>query len=126
MTSTAHPTSRMFGASVKRREDPRFITGRATYTDDIKVPGTTHAVFVRSPFAHAKVGAIDTTAERAHPGVVAVFTGRDLADAGVNPLPVGWLLPNLKIGPRKALVTDTVRYVGEAVAVVIADSAFYA
>lgn len=126
MTSTAQPTGRMFGASVKRREDPRFITGRGTFTDDIKVPGTTHAVFVRSPFAHAKVGAIDTAAARAHPGVVAVFTGRDLADAGVNPLPVGWLLPNLKIGPRRALVTDTVRYVGEAVAVVIADTAYSA
>ena len=126
MTSTVGPTNRMFGASVKRREDGRFITGRATYTDDIKIPGTTHAVFVRSPFAHAKVGSIDTTAARAHPGVVAVFTGRDLADAGVNPLPVGWLLPNLRIGQRRALVTDTARYMGEAVAVVIADSPYAA
>ena len=113
----------MFGASVKRREDPRFLTGRGTYTDDIQISGTTHAAFVRSPFAHAKVGAIDTSAARGLPGVIAIFTGRDLEDAGVKALPVGWLLPNLKIGQRRALVTDTVRYVGEAVAVVIAETA---
>jgi aerobic carbon-monoxide dehydrogenase large subunit len=112
MTSTAQPTPRLFGASVARREDARFVTGRATYTDDIKISGTTHAAFVRSPFAHAKVGAIDTSVARAHPGVIAIFTGRELEDAGVKALPVGWLLPNLKIGPRRALVTDTVRYVG--------------
>lgn len=123
MTSTAQPTTRLFGASVARREDARFVTGRATYTDDIKISGTTHAAFVRSPFAHAKVGAIDTSAAHAHPGVIAIFTGRDLEAAGVKALPVGWLLPNLKIGPRPALVTDTVRYVGEAVAVVIAETA---
>src|SRR5918999_811693 len=122
MTTTARPTERLFGASVRRREDQRLVTGKGIYTDDIKVPGATYAAFVRSPFAHAKVGAIDTAAARAHPGVVAVFTGRDLADAGVNPLPVGWLLPNLKIGPRRALVTDAVRYMGEAVAVVIAET----
>lgn len=123
MTSTPQPTTRMFGASVKRREDPRFLTGRGTYTDDIQISGTTHAAFVRSPFAHAKVGAIDTSAARGLPGVIAIFTGRDLEDAGVKALPVGWLLPNLKIGQRRALVTDTVRYVGEAVAVVIAETA---
>ena len=123
MTSTAQPTTRLFGASVARREDARFVTGSATYTDDIKISGTTHAAFVRSPFAHAKVGAIDASAARAHPGVIAIFTGRDLEAAGVKALPVGWLLPNLKIGPRPALVTDTVRYVGEAVAVVIAETA---
>src|SRR5688572_6014577 len=114
MTTTAQPTERLFGASVRRREDQRFVTGKGTYTDDIKVTGTTHAAFVRSPFAHAKIRGIDTKAARAYPGVVGVFTGRDLIDAGVNPLPVGWLLPNLKIGPRRALVTDVVRYMGEA------------
>src|ERR687896_1162433 len=126
MATTVPTGASLFGASIKRREDPRFITGRGLYTDDVRLPGTTHAAFVRSPFAHAKVGAIDTAAARNHPGVVAVFTGRDLADAGVNPLPVGWLLPNLKIGQRRPMVADIVRHVGEAVAVVIADTPFAA
>src|ERR671938_116967 len=117
---------RLFGKSIKRREDPRFITGRGQYTDDIKIPGTTHAAFVRSPYAHARVRGVDTTAARAHPGVRAVFTGRDLLDAGVNRLPVGWLLPDLKIGQRRPMAADVVRHVGEAVAVVIADTPFQA
>lgn len=126
MTTTAQPTERLFGASVRRREDQRFVTGKGMYTDDIKVTGVTHAAFVRSPFAHAKVRGIDITAARAYPGVIGVFTGRDLVDAGVNPLPVAWLLPNLKIGPRRVLATDVVRYMGEAVAVVIAETPYAA
>ncbi|HSJ65872.1 MAG TPA: molybdopterin cofactor-binding domain-containing protein [Gemmatimonadaceae bacterium] len=115
-------SERLFGASVNRREDARFLTGRGLYTDDVKMHGTTHAVFVRSPHAHARVRSIDAAAARAHAGVRAVFTGQDLATGGVQPLPVAWLLPNLKIGERRALVTDVVRYAGEAVAVVIADT----
>jgi carbon-monoxide dehydrogenase large subunit len=115
-------SERLFGASVNRREDARFLTGRGLYTDDVKMHGTTHAVFVRSPHAHARVRSIDAAAARAHPGVRAVFTGQDLVTGGVQPLPVAWLLPNLKIGERRVLVTDVVRYAGEAVAVVIADT----
>ncbi|MGQ0713157.1 MAG: xanthine dehydrogenase family protein molybdopterin-binding subunit [Gemmatimonadaceae bacterium] len=126
MTTTARPTDRIFGASVRRREDQRFVTGKGMFTDDIKIPGATYAAFVRSPFAHARIRGIDTTAARAYPGVVGAYTGRDLVEAGVNPLPVGWLLPNLKIGPRRALVTDAVRYMGEAVAVVIAETPYAA
>ena len=74
--------TRMFGKSIKRREDPRFITGRGSYTDDLKLPGMTYAAFVRSPHAHAKIGKIDLTQAKAHPGVVAIFTGKDLT--GVN------------------------------------------
>jgi carbon-monoxide dehydrogenase large subunit len=111
---------RMFGKSIKRREDPRFITGRGRYTDDLKLAGLTYAAFVRSPHAHARVQKIDTSAARAHPGVVAVFTGKDMA--GVNSLPCGWLLPDLKIPPHPPLVTDVAQYVGDPVAVVIADS----
>src|ERR671915_1718664 len=126
MATTVPTGSSLLGASIKRVEDPRFITGRGLYTDDVKIPGTTHAAFVRSPYAHARVRGVDTSAARSHPGGRAVFTGRDLLDAGVNPLPVGWLLPDLKIGQRRALATDVVRHVGEAVAVVIGDTAFAA
>jgi carbon-monoxide dehydrogenase large subunit len=126
MATTVPTGAGLLGASVKRREDPRFITGRGLYTDDVKIPGTTHAAFVRSPYAHARVRGVDASAARAHPGVRAVFTGRDLLDGGVNPLPVGWLLPDLKIGQRRPMAADVVRHVGEAVAVVIADTPFAA
>jgi Aerobic-type carbon monoxide dehydrogenase, large subunit CoxL/CutL homologs len=81
-------TARLLGASVKRREDPRFITGKGNYTDDLKLPGMTYAAFVRSPHSHARIGAIDTAKAKAYPGVVAVFTGKDMT--GVNSLPCGW------------------------------------
>ena len=109
---------RLFGKSIKRREDPRFITGRGHYTDDLKLEGLTYAAFVRSPHAHARVRGIDTTAAKSHPGVVAIFTGKDMT--GVNSLPCGWLLPELKVPPHPPLVTDVAQYVGDPVAVVIA------
>src|SRR5512145_2484883 len=84
----ATATERVLGKSIKRREDPRFITGKGTYVDDVKLPGTTYAVFVRSPHAHAKIQKIDTAAAARHPGVVAIFTGADMT--GVNSLPCGW------------------------------------
>src|ERR671915_16703 len=126
MATTVPTGSSLLGASIKRVEDPRFITGRGLYTDDVKIPGTTYAAFVRSPYAHARVRGVDSSAARASAGVRAVFTGRDMLDAGVNPLPVGWLLPNLKIGQRRPMAADVVRYYGEAVAVVIADTPFAA
>jgi len=113
-------TARVLGASIKRREDPRFITGKGNYTDDLKLPGLTYAVFVRSPHAHARIRKIDTAAAKAHPGVVAIFTGKDMA--GVNSLPCGWLLPELKIPPHMPLATDAARYLGDPVAVVIAET----
>src|SRR5919204_5362120 len=112
--------TRLFGKSIKRREDPRFITGRGSYTDDLKLPGMTYAAFVRSPHAHAKIRNIDLTQAKAHPGVVAIFTGKDLT--GVNSLPCGWLLPELKVPPHPPLAVDVARYVGDPVAVVIAES----
>ena len=117
---------RMIGKALKRREDPRFITGRGTYTDDVKLPGVTYAFFVRSPVAHARIRRVTTARAKAHPGVRAVFTGRDLADGGVNGIPTGWLLPNLKTTDRRAIAVDRVRYVGEAVAVVVADTPYAA
>jgi carbon-monoxide dehydrogenase large subunit len=113
-------TARVLGASIKRREDPRFITGKGNYTDDLKLSGMTHAVFVRSPHANAKIRKIDTAKASKAPGVVAIFTGKDMT--GVNSLPCGWLLPELKIPPHMPLATDAAHYVGDPVAVVIAES----
>jgi carbon-monoxide dehydrogenase large subunit len=121
---------RLFGKSIKRREDPRFITGRGTYVDDVKLPGMTYAAFVRSPHAHARIRRIDTSAATKSPGVVAVFTGKDMT--GVNSLPCGWdlrkeknipgVIQDLAMVPHMPLTSDAARHVGDPVAVVIADS----
>jgi carbon-monoxide dehydrogenase large subunit len=125
--ATTVPTGRaLFGSSIKRREDPRLITGKGIFTDDLKLPGMTYAQFVRSPFAHARIVSIDTSRALAHPGVAAVFTGADLKAAGVNSIPVGWLLPDIKVGSRLPLAVGKARHVGEPVAVVIADSPYIA
>src|SRR5262247_112766 len=121
---------RVLGKSIKRREDPRFITGKGTYVDDVKLPGLTYAVFVRSPHAHARIRSIDTSAALKHPGVVAVFTGQDMT--GVNSLPCGWdlrkeknipgVIQDLIMPPHMPLTSDEARHVGDPVAIVIADS----
>src|SRR2546422_646886 len=111
---------RVLGKSIKRREDPRFITGRGTYVDDVKLPGTTVAAFVRSPHAHARIKKIDTAAALKHPRVVAISTGKDMT--GVTPLPCGWPLPALRVPPPPPLATEAARYVGDPVAIVIAES----
>src|SRR5467141_1348953 len=112
--------ARLFGKSIKRREDPRFITGKGNYTDDLRLPGMTYAAFVRSPHAFAGIKKIDISKATKHPGVVAVFTGKDMT--GVNSLPCGWLLPDLKVPPHMPLASDAARYVGDPVAIVIAES----
>jgi carbon-monoxide dehydrogenase large subunit len=113
----------LFGSGIKRREDPRLITGSATYTDDLKLPGLVYAMFVRSPYAHARITAINVQAARSAPGVVAVYTGQDVKDR-LNPVPCAWNVPNcdLKVPPHPLLAHDRVRYVGDAVAMVIATS----
>jgi carbon-monoxide dehydrogenase large subunit len=118
--------AKLFGSSIKRREDPRLITGRGLFTDDVKMPGQAHAVFVRSPHAHARLRRVDVSKARQVPGVVAAFTGRDLADGGVNPLPCGWLLPDIKIPEYRAIATGKVHFVGHAVAVVIGETPYAA
>lgn len=115
------------GASVRRREDFRFLTGRGNYTDDINRPGQLHAWIVRSPHAHATIEAIDKAPALAVPGVVAVFTGADMVKAGVGSLPCGWLI-NSRDGspmiepPHIPLSPERVRHVGDQVAVVIAET----
>jgi carbon-monoxide dehydrogenase large subunit len=115
-------TAPLIGASVKRKEDARFITGKGRYTDDINLPGQSFAAFVRSPFAHARITRIDATAAKAMPGVHAVFTGADLKAGGVNAMPVGWLHEGIQIAEHNPLAIDAARHAGQAVAVVIADS----
>ncbi len=120
-------TENGIGAAVRRKEDQRFITGRGQYVDDIKLPHQVYAVIVRSPIPHGKIKKIDVKAARAAPGVVAVFTGADMAADEIGGLPCGWGVNN-KDGspmvepPRPVLTADVVRYVGDEVAVVIADT----
>ena len=120
-------TTRIFGSGIRRREDPRLITGRATYTDDVVLPGMAYAVILRSPHAHARITSIDTSAAAAMDGVLGVFTGKDI-NAEFNPLPCAWLVPNsdLKTVPHPPIASDVVRYQGDAVAVVVADNRYTA
>jgi len=118
--------TRYFGVAMKRREDPRFITGRGTYVDDLTLPGLAYAAMVRSPHAHARIRAIRKEKALQHPGVIAVFTGRDMVDSGVKSLPCGWLLPGMKLPPHYPMAVDKVRHVGEIVAVVIAEDRYTA
>ena len=119
------------GQSLKRREDARFLTGAGNYTDDITQHRQTHAVFVRSPHAHARIGAIRLDAAKKAPGVLAIFTGADLADAKVGGLPCGWLIHSadgspMKEPPHPVLAQGKVRHVGDQVAVVVAETALQA
>ncbi len=120
-------TSRIFGSGIRRREDPRLITGQATYTDDIKLPNTAHAAILRSPHAHARIRSIDTSAAATARGVVAVYTGAD-TDGVLNPIPCAWLVPDsdTKAVAYPAMAKDKVRYVGDAVAVVVAEDRYQA
>ena len=115
------------GARVARKEDKRFITGAGRYVDDMVVPGMKHAVFVRSPHAHADIRKIDVKAARAMPGVIAVLTGRELKTDGIGNLICGWMIHSkdgspMNMGAWSPLAVDRVRYVGDAVAIVVADT----
>ncbi len=117
----------LIGARVERKEDYRFLTGSGQYTDDLTFPGQTHAVFIRSPHAHARLKSINTAMARKASGVLAVFTGEDLAAAKVGGLPCGWLITDVNGQPMKEppyppLAQGKVRFVGERVAAVIAET----
>jgi carbon-monoxide dehydrogenase large subunit len=120
--------ARIFGSGIKRREDPRLITGQAKYTDDFVLPGMAHLSVVRSPYAHAKIRAIRTKKAAGMPGVLGVFTGKDMADAGFGPIPCAWVVPNseAKTPPYPPIAIDVVRYVGNAVAIVVATDRYRA
>src|SRR3954453_19965077 len=124
MATTITTTETLVGKRIRRKEDPRLITGTATYVDDIQMPGMHHACILRSPHAAANIKSIDTSAALAHPGVVAVFTGADTA--GVGPVPCGASLPGLRVPHHHILATSRVYFVGHPVAVVVATDRYVA
>ncbi|HET8891839.1 MAG TPA: xanthine dehydrogenase family protein molybdopterin-binding subunit, partial [Candidatus Angelobacter sp.] len=108
------------GKPIKRTEDPRLIQGLAHYVDDIRLPDTLHAAFLRSIYAHARIKSIDTTAAQKLPGVVAVYTGKDTQKIG--PVPCAAALPDLKVPDHRVLASNKVYFVGHPVAVVVAET----
>jgi aerobic carbon-monoxide dehydrogenase large subunit len=115
------------GASVKRKEDRRFLVGKGQYTDDLTLPDQAYAVFVRSPYAHAGINKIDATEARKAEGVLAVLTGEDVTADGLGGIPCGWLVKskdgsNMVEPPHPSLAIGVVRHVGDAVAMVIAET----
>ncbi len=115
------------GASVRRKEDLRFLSGRGQYTDDINRPGQTHAAILRSPHAHAAIKGIDTAKAKAMPGVLAVFVGADMASENIGGLPCGWQIHNkdgspMAEPPHPVIAVGKVRHVGDPVAVVVAET----
>ncbi|MFH2015281.1 MAG: xanthine dehydrogenase family protein molybdopterin-binding subunit [Pseudomonadota bacterium] len=115
------------GARVARKEDRRFITGAGRYVDDMVVPGMKHAAFVRSPHAHAEIKKIDVKKAKAMPGVIDVLLGKELKTDGIGNLICGWMIHStdgtpMKMGAWSPLAVDRVRYVGDAVAIVVAET----
>src|SRR5262249_44338503 len=124
MTTTTAKPETLVGKRIRRREDPRLITGTATYVEDIKMPGMCYAVVVRSPHAAANIRSIDTKQAESGRGVVAVFTGKDTEKVG--PVPCGASLPGLRVPHHTILATSRVYYVGHPVAVVVARDRYLA
>jgi carbon-monoxide dehydrogenase large subunit len=118
MTATATP--KYIGARVPRKEDPRLLNGSAVFTDDVTLPGTLHVALVRSPHAHARIRGIDAAAAKQEPGVVTVLTGKDAEATGM--LPVFITVPSMSGSKHMPLASDKVRYAGDAVAAVVADT----
>jgi carbon-monoxide dehydrogenase large subunit len=122
--------TRLFGAPIRRREDPQLLTGQALFVDDVELPGMLHAAFLRSDFAHARLGEIHTEAARALPGVVAIYTAQDLGEYWqpgpllVPPPPIEGALFHART--QVPLAKDKVRHVGEPLAIVIAESRYVA
>ena len=117
----------LVGSRVERKEDKKFLTGKGRYTADITLAHQTHAVFVRSPHARAQIKKVDTSKAEKAPGVVAIFTGKDLADDKIGGLIAGWKIvsedgTDMKVPAHPALATESVNYVGDHVAVVIAET----
>ncbi len=125
MSVTEQTPSGSVGRELRRKEDPRLITGRARYVDDISLPGTLWAAFVRSPEAHARIVSIDTAAAAARPGVRAVFTNEDMSDLG-GPLPMAWAPPGVEVNNPEhwPLARGSVKHVGDPVAVVIGEDRY--
>ena len=118
MATTIIQTEKLVGKRIRRKEDPRLITGTATYVEDIQMPGMHHAMILRSPHGAARIRSINTQGAVNHPGVVAVFTGADVA--AIGPVPCGASLPGLRVPAHSILAKDRVYFVGHPVAVVVA------
>ena len=117
---TAAPSTTYIGTRTPRKEDPKLITGQGVFTDDVTLPGTVYVSLVRSPHAHARIRRIDAAAARKEPGVVTVVRGQDAGATGV--LPVFITVPGMNGSKHMPLATDKARYVGDAIAAVVADS----
>src|ERR1700759_4667626 len=119
-------TAQLLGRSLNRLEDERFLRGQGRYVADLAPPGALHGAVVRSTHAHARIISVETDKARAMPDVVGVFTGADLAAANIGPLLCAVtnipMAPPLVVPPCQALARDVVRYVGEPVALVVAES----
>ncbi|MGH9260003.1 MAG: xanthine dehydrogenase family protein molybdopterin-binding subunit, partial [Acidimicrobiales bacterium] len=133
MTQVAEPAAkRWVGGGILRKEDPELLTGQGRYVDDISLPGMQWMAFVRSPVAHANLTSVDTSAATGMPGVVAVFTGQDLAGDWAGGMPCAWPIADrtmpdeptadARIPDHWPVAKDRVRFMGEIVAVVVADS----
>src|SRR6202040_3729210 len=115
------------GAAVRRKEDQRFVTGKGHYTDDVNRAGQCHAYFLRSPHAHTRINSIDSKAASTMPGVLAVLTGAELAADKIGNLICGWMIHSkdgtpMKMAAHPALATGKACHVGDAVAVVVAET----
>src|SRR5213595_1896847 len=117
--------ARYVGQRVKRTEDPRLIKGLAHYVDDIGLPGTLHVAFVRSMYAHARIISIDSTDALKVPGVIAVYTGKDIATK-IGPVPCAAALPDLKVPDYRVLATGKALFVGHPIAAVVATDKYLA
>lgn len=114
------------GKSMKRVEDPRFIQGKGRYVANLQLANTAYVAIKRSPYAHAKINSINTSAAEALEGVIGVYTGQQLLDTGVGSLPCGFTPPGIKTPPHYPLAVDKVRHVGDSVVAVVAESAYIA
>ena len=123
MSITEERKTSVLGTRMLRREDPALLTGEAKYTNDLVIPGALHLAVLRSPYAHAKIRSIDTSDAASMPGVVAVYTGRDLVSSWAAPMPCAWpVTPDMKNPAHYPLAIDKACYVGDGVAAVLATS----
>src|SRR3989440_8178286 len=117
--------SKYVGQRIKRTEDPRLIKGLAHYVDDVRLPDTLHVAFVRSIYAHARIAGIDVTEAVKAPGVVAIYTRKDIATK-VGPVPCAAALPDLKVPDYRVLATDKALFVGHPIAAIVATDKYAA
>ena len=123
----APPNAKVVGTRRQRREDPALLTGEGKFVDDLSVPGALHLAVIRSPYAHARITSVDVSGALGLPGVVAAFSGADLAGEWAAPMPCAWAVTeDMKNPPHYPLAADAVHYVGDAVAVVLAETAYAA